>query len=384
MRRIFITLSILLVASVCNSQTFQATVKPGSLANSVIVAVMPSVTVNNAKITTFYFAIAVPATVSPKPSVSILTNFNAALSYTIETPASELVGGTLHYIYNFLSDGSVAAGTERNYIAGADNNLIEVSFADGPQPPAVSTIRLVSLANGGTTANTYFNIYNLGTDVTNTTAMFYGGVPVNSGSGYTGTSYTSLANIALPVKFLGFNVTKKNNDAILNWQIENESSLTDRYEIERSLNGVDFRKFTTVAPKNNGNSGNSYNLADFNLSTIRSAGIFYYRIKQVDKDGNFIYSMIRNLRLNSKGIAISVYPNPIREFANVTIDLEQDTDATVTINDASGKLLQNIQMQLFKGLNIKKINMATFATGSYMLKVQTSTEIKTMTVVKTN
>ena len=65
-------------------------------------------------------------------------------------------------------------------------------------------------------------------------------------------------------------------------------------------------------------------------------------------------------------------------------DLEQDAEATITINDASGKQVQNIQTQLFKGMNIKKINMTSFAPGSYLLKVQTPSEIKTIPVVKTN
>jgi hypothetical protein len=81
---------------------------------------------------------------------------------------------------------------------------------------------------------------------------------------------------------------------------------------------------------------------------------------------------------------IGVYPNPVKNVANLTIDLEQDADATITINDASGRQVQNLPMQLFKGPNIKKINMGGLAAGSYMVKIQTATELKTIPVVKTN
>lgn len=384
MKLIFTTFSFLLIVSICNSQTFQATVKPGSKPNSVIVAVKPSADFINAKINTLYFSIAVPASANPRPTLSILTNFVPTLSYTTSAVAgTQMIAGSPYYIYDFLSDGQTGTGTERNYTAGIDNNMAELIFQNGPTSPAV-TILLVTLADGGVSANTQFYIANLGVDVTNKTQMFYGGTPVNSPLGYAGLSYTNLANVILPVKFLGFNVVKKNNDGLITWQIENESSVTDRYEIERSVNGVDFQKVYNVAPKNNGSSTNIYELTDANLSTVRSAGIIYYRIKQVDKDGKFVYTGIKSLRLNAKAMVVGVYPNPIRNFANLSIDLEQDSNATITINDASGKQVQNIQMPLFKGPNYKKINMGTLASGSYILKVQTASETETISIVKTN
>jgi hypothetical protein len=261
--------------------------------------------------------------------------------------------------------------------------MVELVFQNGPTAPS-STILLASIADGGTSANSFFNIYNLGIDVTNTTNMFYGGTPVNSALGYSGTSYTNLSNVVLPVKFSGFNVIKKNNDGLITWLIENESALTDRYEIERSFNGVDFKTVYTVAAKNNGKSSNNYDLADLNLPALRSTGVFYYRIKQVDKDGKFLYTSIKSLRLTTKAMVMAVYPNPIKNIANLTIDSDQDTNATVTIIDASGKQLQNIQMPIFKGANTKKINMATLASGSYILQVQTATATETIPVVKTN
>src|SRR4029079_19508230 len=139
---------------------------------------------------------------------------------------------------------------------------------------------------------------------------------------------------------------------------------------------TDFTKVTTIKAKHNGNSSNIYEVTDVNLTSVRSAGIVYYRIKQVDKDGRFILSGIKNVRLNVKDIAVSVYPNPIKDFANLTIDLEQDANTIITINDANGKQVKNIQTRLLKGANNKKIDMANLSSGSYLLKVQTPLETK--------
>jgi hypothetical protein len=385
MKVIFTTFSFFLIVLTCNAQTFQATVKSGSKPNSVIVAIKPSADFTNAKITTLYFSVAVPASVSPRPTLSILTNFVPTLSYTTSAVAgTQMIAGSPYYIYDFLSDGQTGTGTDRNYTSGVDNNMAELVFQNGPTSPA-SEILLVNLVDGGTSQNSSFYISNLGVDVTNTTAMFYGGTPVNSPLGYGGLQFTNLANVILPVKFLGFNVVKKNNDGLITWQIENESSITDRYEIERGLNGVDFKKVYTVFPKNNGSSTNSYDLTDANLTAQNaSGGIFYYRIKQIDKDGKFVYTSIKSLRLTSKAIALSIFPNPVKNFATISIDIEKDTKGTITINDASGKQIQNIQLALFKGSNIKKINLTNLAAGSYILKVQTATETEIISVVKSN
>ncbi|CAN5541841.1 hypothetical protein BH11BAC3_BH11BAC3_10650 [soil metagenome] len=195
--------------------------------------------------------------------------------------------------------------------------------------------------------------------------------------------YSALA-VPLPVKFIGFNVAKKDKDALLTWQIENETAQVDAYEIERSTNGVDFVKVDAIAAKNNGNTTNTYNFTDANFTRFRSSGVIYYRIKQMDKDGRFTLTNIKNLRLDTKNIAVSVYPNPIKNFATVSFDLLRDATVKMTINDASGKQVQTIPLQLFKGVNTKKIDMSTLAAGAYMLSVNTGEEVQNIALVKVN
>ena len=206
------------------------------------------------------------------------------------------------------------------------------------------------------------------------------------GSGFNGTGVSSAlltTLIALPVKFTGFSVVKKDNSAVLNWQVENETALTDRYEIERSLNGTDFKTISTIAPKNNGRSANVYTSSDADLSSIHS-GVIYYRIKQTDKDGQFIYTEIKSIRLDAKAFSASIYPNPVRGKANLSIDLTENSLVTITLNDANGKILKNIRVQGIKGLNKKEVDMSNLSVGNYLLRIQTATETTTLNVVKGN
>lgn len=370
--------------------TFQASIQPVP-ASAAVTVLVKTPTAKTGKPSGLTITIAIPVSVGIRPSISVsFNNPNIALSVAPYNAINQDIAGVSHYIYNILAEGNVTAGASpETYSANVDIPIATIGFSGNS---AVSSqIKLVNLPDGGTdpNQNSYFGFSIDGADVVNAPVMFYSipsiSTAVNDGSGYSGTNYVQTTGaVPLPVKFLGFNAIKKNNDAMLTWQIENESSITDRYEIERSLSGTDFKKIAVVPAKNNGNSRNSYDLADENLSSVRASGIFYYRIKQIDKDNKSVYSDIRSVRLNSKGIVIGVYPNPVKAIAKVSIDMEQDDKATVSITDASGKQVQTQQMLLFKGSNIKNINMGGIAAGSYILKVQTATEAKTIPVVKTN
>lgn len=198
------------------------------------------------------------------------------------------------------------------------------------------------------------------------------------------TIYLSALSAVVPVKFLNFTAIKNNNQALLNWSVENEDANVDRYEIERSLSGVDFVKAGTLSPKNNGRAANSYSFTQDNLSTIREAGVIYFRIKQIDKDGKFVYTEIKSVRLDAKGLIIAVYPNPVKGMANVSFDLLENTDVIISINDAAGKQIQVNQIQGFKGPNNSKIDFSKLSAGSYILKVQAGDKQQVLPLVKAN
>ncbi len=381
MRKIYIGLLLLFVGINSYSQTVQATVKPGTALNSVIISLKPSATLTSAKLTTAYFSLAVPVTSVPKPTVAIKTNYNTALSYTIEVATlPELIGGTSYNVYNFLADGSTATGVERTYAGGVDNDIIEVAFTGGPQ--GSSTVRLVSLPNGGLTQNSFLNVYNLGTDITNQTAMFYGGTPVNSPSGYSGMSYTTIAGISLPTKFLSFFATKNDDVANLTWTVDNEEN-NAYFEVERSLDGRNFSKAYQVQALHNGRSSNSYTTPDANISRLGVKTI-YYRIKQFETFGQIVYSEIRQVNLTDKNFSASLYPNPVKTSTKLVIDAPEAGKATVVIRDATGKTVKQMSLQLVKGLNQQQLDATMFATGDYNVTIVSEKLNQTIKMTKTD
>jgi len=115
-------------------------------------------------------------------------------------------------------------------------------------------------------------------------------------------------NIPLPLTLLNFNGSYSNNKSILNWTTQSEVNV-DRFEVERSADGNNYIKVGSVAAKGI-NGTNNYQLTE-DLTNI-AGGLFYYRLKSVDKDGKFTYSKVVALRRDNKLFNyISVVPNPI-------------------------------------------------------------------------
>ena len=293
--------------------------------------------------------------------------------------------GFRNYVFEWIGGATFSPAAPTTYTNGVEYTVFTVALQGNG-----STTTGIEFVHNTNQSPTYINISdkvgnslscinNLGTTIGN---AFYGPGFNTGASPSGGTDHLlPLSNVPVPVKFTSFTATKKENTAVLNWWVDNESSITDRYEVERSLNGTDFIKAATVAAKNNGLTSNGYTLTDLNISAYRASGVIYYRIKQVDKDGKFVYTEIRSVRLD-KGIAIGVYPNPVKESANVSIDLDEAADVVIAVTDAAGKEVQKIQLQGNKGLNVKKINMSNLAAGTYMFKVTAGADIKTISVVK--
>lgn len=94
----------------------------------------------------------------------------------------------------------------------------------------------------------------------------------------------------LPVKFTALNATKRVNDVLIQWNVENEVNVRS-YEVERSYDGKSWETIATVSAANFGN----YSYSDKNIVS----GNAYYHIKQLDNNGSFAYSTIKMLSLQS-------------------------------------------------------------------------------------
>lgn len=137
--------------------------------------------------------------------------------------------------------------------------------------------------------------------------------------------------VLLPVTLTSFSAKAEAEQVVLNWTTETEQHV-DRFEVERSKDGVDFEYVTTVEANGNTTSPSLYGAHDNNPLT----GYSYYRLKAVDINGEFDYSDLR--RVEFRPASAAVYPNPAR--GQVTISGLSDDIEHVRLLDSRGAVVR--------------------------------------------
>jgi len=158
-----------------------------------------------------------------------------------------------------------------------------------------------------------------------------------------------------PVTMLSFRVSTLLSDARLEWQTANENQCRS-FEVERSRDGIKFTKIGTVDCRNL-TSIQNYHYTDLNPGK----GRFYYRLKQLDKDGRFEYTVVRKVTFEGNG-DIMVYPNPARELIQIT-HLPNNCD--IRMFDGSGRMV----LQTRKVQNTAQIKVSQLPSGIYQLQI---------------
>ena len=384
---LYILIAGIFASNIISAQSVQASIKPlsGIDSNVIVVSLNPTATVTTrVSGISLTLGIPVPQAGAIQPVLTIINTANTSVSYPdAQFVGIQSIGGVDHYVYDFQGSGSVTSpADDRTYTTGVDNEIVRVRLVGGPLKAA--NIKLLSFPDFGTSGNSLFGLSFNGTDVANPTDPFYSipsvSLAANSASSVSIVSTTGL--VPLPVRFIGFNAVRNKDKALLNWSVAEESSITDRYEVLRSTNGVDFTSIATIKSFNNGRSSNSYSFTQESLSSILTKGVIYFRIKQIDKDGKFVYTDIKNIRLSVKGLIAGVYPNPIKQSTTLTFDLAEDSRVIYSLTDAAGKMIETYQVQGFKGSNIKSLNLGKYAAGAYTLKVQAGDDVITLPIVK--
>lgn len=169
--------------------------------------------------------------------------------------------------------------------------------------------------------------------------------------------YTRNDFVVLPVTLASFAAKKFNNVVQLNWVTSQETN-SSHFIIERSFDGTNWNAIATVAAS--GNSNVAVNYEAFDNTPVNGAN--YYRIKQVDPDGSFKFSEVRNV-VFKRPVNISVTPNPASEF--IKISGNSNTKLEIDIVDMQGK---KVIAQRSSGNNTI-IHISHLSKGIYLVKL---------------
>jgi len=176
---------------------------------------------------------------------------------------------------------------------------------------------------------------------------------------------------ALPVTLLNFTAAKSGKGIMLNWQTATELN-SSYFAIERSNDGSTFTQMGQVKSAGTSSSLQQYSFYD---GTAKQ-GNNYYRLKQVDIDGRFVYSKIAIVNMAGT-ITISAYPNPVKN--NLYIQgLNPAAKSVITLTDINGKVIIAANVQASNYYLVVK----NLAVGYYVVKVQAEGKVTAVKVVK--
>jgi hypothetical protein len=177
--------------------------------------------------------------------------------------------------------------------------------------------------------------------------------------------------LIVPVHLLAFNAKQVGGVAVdADWNVTDEVNLKN-YEVEHSIDAIHFSKIGVVNAK--GNVGiTTYTFRHNNPVTGKN----YYRLKMMNNDGGFTYSPVKMVNFG-KSVTVNVYPNPVSDKLNISINKQDNTANTIRLLNSFG---QQIISKTFVGST--DIDMKAFAAGTYILQVNDGIETKIIKIQK--
>lgn len=169
--------------------------------------------------------------------------------------------------------------------------------------------------------------------------------------------FTLTLDAVLPVELISFNAKPTAEGNLLQWQTASEVQ-NEGFEVQRSINGERWETLDFV--EGNGTTFETQNYTYYDNLPLN--GMNYYRLKQMDFDGQFEYSEVVSAELDiDNQNKISLYPNPVQNELTISEGI-----GNITIFNALGQPIR----QLINNDALTTINTSDLSKGVYILQLE--------------
>jgi len=270
--------------------------------------------------------------------------------------------------YSFTT-GSIAGSVTVTAITTLADIVLEVFTGTctgtlTPQTPTASSAPTLQPCIDGPAAGTEFGTFTVAAYTTYLVRVY----------GYNtsqGTFTIQALGAPLAIKLQNIAAENVGNRNRVTW-VSAEEMKGDRFELERSADGRSFAPLATIPAK-----GKASTYAYWDETPI--SGMNHYRLKMVDANGNFEYSKIVTAFMKGGGqFMVQAFPNPVADQLTVQSFGTSSTKATVTITDATGKVVKVLSMDQ----NIVVVDMKGLANGLYLVRYEDETHRQIIKVNK--
>jgi hypothetical protein len=180
----------------------------------------------------------------------------------------------------------------------------------------------------------------------------------------------------LPVELTFFEANSVKNNSVLTWSTATELN-NDHFQVERSADG---RSFDAIGKVNG--AGTSYETLHYAFTDEKPlAGWNYYRLKQVDFDGQYAYSPVRAVQMEqSVAVAdrLSFFPNPAGHEIVLKSQAGVSPGDRLEVFDQFGRVVLQVQVAETPDT---PIDLSGLSAGHYVARLQTANGLATGTFV---
>jgi len=303
---------------------------------------------------------------------SLTMNYNPIVLGCQANPFVVNLSDTIRYVYN----------NSYIYFKWQKSNVGGTVWAD-MTGPGTSGVGSTTLVNGmyqyitnlppflayPADSGTYYRVI-----VATTAANLTGNCAFNDGS----STMIKVINcgLVLNASFTQFKGQLNNKFAYLSWSATGEHNL-DKYEIEKSNDGILFTGIGSIAARNLAEA--YYNFTDPEIILNNT----YYRLKMTDNSGLFKYSstvlLSPELRFEIKSLK-----NPFKNNITADVIVPEDGMLYIKIFNDKGQLVKTTQLNARKGLNHIMTDNINGGDGIYFLSVSFKNETIKTKLVKLN
>ncbi|MDD3859912.1 MAG: choice-of-anchor D domain-containing protein, partial [Bacteroidales bacterium] len=168
----------------------------------------------------------------------------------------------------------------------------------------------------------------------------------------------------LPIELISFSAKCNSSEVELLWSTASEIN-NDYFEVQKSYNASDWESIDIVK-----GAGNSNNILEYSFKDEKQIQTSYYRLKQVDFDGNFEYSPV----ITSKCFAesnpeIYIYPNPVSDIISITISNWYSNKIKIELCDIAGRIVYTSAIETKTEFHFEQINISNCESGVYLLRL---------------
>ncbi|GIK61552.1 MAG: T9SS type A sorting domain-containing protein [Ignavibacteriota bacterium] len=188
----------------------------------------------------------------------------------------------------------------------------------------------------------------------------------------------SIDETNLPVELSSFTAIVLENSVKLNWRTETEVNnygfeiLRGVYPAKSRTQNDKWEKIGFVEGNGNSNSPKDYTFTD-NLTLTRT---LYYRLKQIDTDGQSEYSKVIEVDagiIPAEIVLEQNYPNPFNPSTTIRFNFTHSGDVRLSIYNLLGEqIMQLVNGFLEAGIHTVNFNASDLNSGVYLYKFETN------------